>query len=167
MKKVILLQCFLFTLLLTIQTTVAQQMVLGNEGEIFVNINNDHRTENEGKIIINNDHRTENQGKIIINNDHRILKLNPSGEIITSWNIAYPVQDMAVSSNGNLYVLLRGIQKIQCYSSDGKLLRTIPLEGEATAICINQENDILVNINNNHRILQLDFDGNQLNTYSY
>ena len=142
-------------------------------GEVFVNINQNHRVvrysangdlllqfgrEGENPVGIGVDAQGNSTIAVSINNNHRVVRYSPFGEVAAEWEGVGEPRGIAVDWDGNSVVAVNINQnhRVVKYSLYGEVLGGWAGEGTATAIALDPEGNsvVAVNINQNHRVVK-------------
>lgn len=153
-------------------------------GDVFVNINQDHRIvrysangdvllqfgrEDEIPVGIAVDPEGNCVVAVNINQDHRIVKYSTRGEVIAEWGGEGEARGIAMDLEGNSVVAVNINQdhRVVKYSPDGELLASWSGEGEPTAIAVDSEGNsvVAVNINQDHRVVKYSANGELMTSW--
>ncbi|MCU0555082.1 MAG: NHL repeat-containing protein [Syntrophales bacterium] len=117
------------------------------DGEVFVNINNNHRVERHGpggEVSVN------------INNTHHVVKYSPEGHRLAEWPTEDASSGIAVSHDGEVFSVNNLFRVARSSAAGDPLAGWSVVAGviETNGIVVSPNGDVFVNINNTHRVAQ-------------
>jgi len=166
-----------YDLLTVAAEPVPDDIAVGPDGSVYVNINNNHRVvkysaehtyltewdvgEVSGGIAVGPDGSVY----VNINNNHRVVKYSAEGEYLTEWDVGAEAKGLAVGPDGSVYVNINNNHRVVKYDADGGYLAEWDTGEPADGIAVGPDGSVYVNINNNHRVVKYDANGTQLATW--
>jgi formylglycine-generating enzyme required for sulfatase activity len=161
-----------------IASELSSGMAVGQNGTVFVTINNSHRIlgydaagqqmaeweiDGEASALATG---PGGQVYVTINNSHRVVGYSLDGQIVSDWLVDGQPTGLAVGAGGEIYVTINNSHRVVQYGPTGQIIQEWPVDGQPGGIAVGPGGEIYVTINNSHRVVQFSPKGEPLTEWN-